>query len=103
MSDGEESADTRHSCEDEQQLEKEIDKELHELKYFLDKTDELIKLKDYKEMDIPNRRAEKSVGKLSNFSSQVEGLKIDHGVSPRSVRQWKKDVKVRYSTFLVDK
>ena len=107
MSDGEESADTRHSCEDKQQLEKEIDKELHELKYFLDKTDELIKLKDYKEMDIPNRRkerkAEKSVGKLSNFSSQVEGLKIDHGVSPRSVRQWKKDVKARYSTFLVDK
>ena len=103
MSDGEESADTRHSCEDEQQLEKEIDKELHELKYFLDKTDELIKLKDYKEMDTPKRRAEKSVGKLSNFSSQVEGLKIDHGVSPRSVRQWKKDVKARYSTFLVDK
>ena len=107
MSDGEENADTRHSCEDEQQLEKEIDKELHELKYFLDKTDELIKLKDYKEMDIPNRRkerkAEKSVGKLSNFSSQVEGLKIDHGVSPRSVRQWKKDLKARYSTFLVDK
>ena len=103
MSDGEENADTRHSCEDEQQLEKEIDKELHELKYFLDETDELIKLKDYKEMDIPNRRAEKSVGKLSNFISQVEGLKIDHGVSPRSVRQWKKDVKARYSTFLVDK
>ena len=103
MSNGEESADTRHSCEDEQQLEKEIDKELHELKYFLDETDELIKLKDYKEMDIPNRRAEKSVGKLSNFISQVEGLKRDHGVSPRSVRQWKKDVKARYSTFLVDK
>ena len=103
MSDGEESADTRHSCEDEQQLEKEIDKELHELKYFLDKTDELIKLKDYKEMDTPKRRAEKSVGKLSNFISQVEGLKIDHGVSPRSVRQWKKDMKARYSTFLVDK
>ena len=103
MSNGEESADTRHSCEDEQQLEKEIDKELHELKYFLDETDELIKLKDYKEMDIPNRRAEKSAGKLSNFISQVEGLKRDHGVSPRSVRQWKKDVKARYSTFLVDK
>ena len=42
MSDGEENADTRHSCEDEQQLEKEIDKEIHKLKYFLDKTDELI-------------------------------------------------------------
>ena len=34
MSDGEENADTRHSCEDKQQLEKEIDKEIHKLKYF---------------------------------------------------------------------
>ena len=53
MSDGEENADTRLRCEDEQQL----DKEIHKLKYFLDETDE----------------------------------------------QWKKDVKARYSAFLVDK
>ena len=99
MSDGEENADTRHSCEDEQQLEKEI----HKLKYFLDETDELIKLRDYTEMDIANRREEKIVGKLSDLISQAEELKIDHGVSPRSVRQWKKDLKARYSTFLVDK
>ena len=42
MRDGEEDADTRHSCDDEQQLEKEIDKEILKLKYFLDETDELI-------------------------------------------------------------
>ena len=89
MSDGdrEEHADTRHSCEDEQQLEKKIDKEIHKLKYFLDETDELIKLRDYTEMDIANRRAEKIVGKLSDLISQVDELKIDHGVSARSVRQ----------------
>ena len=92
-------ADTRHSCQDEQQLEREIDKEIHKLKYFLDETDELIKLRDYTEMDIANRRAEKIVGKLSDLISQAEELKIDHGVSPLSVRQWKKDVKARYSTF----
>ena len=46
MSDGEENADTPHSCEDEQQLEKEIQKEIHKLKYFLDETEELIKLRD---------------------------------------------------------
>ena len=102
MSDGEENADTRHSCEDEQQLEKEIDKEIRKLKYFLDETDELIKLRDYTEMDIA-RQAEKIMGKLSDLILQVEELKIDHGVSSRSVRQWKKDVKARYSTFLVDK
>ena len=90
MSDGEENTDTRHSCDDEQQLEKEIDKEIHKLKYFLDETDELIKLRDYTEMDIANRRAEKIVGKLSDLVSQVEELKIDHSdysVSARSVRQ----------------
>ena len=103
MSDGEENADTRHGCEDEQQLAKEIDKEIHKLKYFLDETDELIKLTDYTEIDFANRRAEKIAGKLSHLISQAEELKIDHGVSLRSVRQWKKDVKARYSTFLVDK
>ena len=72
MSDSEENADTRHRCEDEQQLEKEIDKEIHKLKYFLDETDGLIMLRDYTEMDIANRRAENIVGKLSDFISQVE-------------------------------
>ena len=86
MSDGDESADTRHICEDEQTLEKEIDKEIHTLKSFLDETDELIKLRDYTEMDITNRRAEKIVGTLSDLISKVEELKIDHAVSPRSVR-----------------
>ena len=103
ISDGEENADMRHSCDDEQQLEKEIDKEIHKLKYFLDETDELIKLRDYTEMDIANRRAGKIVGKLSDLVSQVEELEIDHGVSARLVRQWKKDVKARYSTFFLDK
>ena len=46
MSDGEENADTRHSCKDEQQLEKETDKEIPKLKYFLDETDELIRVRD---------------------------------------------------------
>ena len=36
MSDDGENADTRHSCEDEQQLEKEIDKEIQKPKYCLD-------------------------------------------------------------------
>ena len=36
-------------------------------------------------MDIADRRAEKIVGKLSDLISQAEELKIDHGVSPRSV------------------
>ena len=68
----------------------------------MDETDELIKLRDYKGMDIANSRAEKIVGKLSDLILQAERLKIDHGVSAWSVRQSKKDVKARYFTFLVD-
>ena len=54
-------------------------------------------------MDIASRRAEEIVGKLAYLIRQAEELKIDHGVSPRSMRQRKKDVKARHSTFLVDK
>ena len=55
----------------------------------MDETDELIKLRDYTEMDIANSWAEKIVGKLSDLILQAEQLKIDHGVSARSVRQSK--------------
>ena len=56
-------------------------------------------------MEIANRRAKKIVSKLSDHISQAEELKLDHGVSARSVRRlkWKKDVKARYSTFIADK
>ena len=47
----------------------------------MDETDELIKLRDYKGMDIANSRAEEIVGKLSDLILQAERLKIDHGVS----------------------
>ena len=49
MSESEETA--THNCEDEQRLEKEIDKEIQKLKYFLDETEDLIQLKDYTEME----------------------------------------------------
>ena len=80
MSDGEEKADTRHNCDDEQQLGKEIDKEKQKLKYFLDETDKLIKLRNYTETDIANRRVEKILDKLSDLISQAEEMKIDHDV-----------------------
>ena len=103
MSDSKEKADTWHNCDNEQQLEKEIDKEKQKLKYFLDKTDKPIKLRDYTEMDIANRRVEKIVGKLSDLISQAEEMKIDYDISAQSVRQWKKDMKATYTMFLVEK
>ena len=69
MSDGDEKADTWHNCDDKYHLEKEIDKEKQKLKYFLDETDKPIKLRDYTETDIANRRVEKILGKLSDLIS----------------------------------
>ena len=88
MSDGE--GETSPS-EDEQRLVREIDKEINKLKYFLEETGELIELGDFAEMDIANKRAEKIIAKLSDLISQTEELKIERGVTSRSVRQWKKD------------
>ena len=67
MSESEETA--THNCEDEQRLEKEIDKEIQKLRYILNETDDLIQLKDYTEMEIAKRRAEKFVGRLSDLIS----------------------------------
>ena len=89
--------------EDEQRLEDEIQKEINKLKYFLEETDDLIQIKDYTEMEIVTKRPEKIADRLSDLISHTEELKIDSGVSPRSVRQWKKDVKASYAAFIADK
>ena len=96
MSDHEET----HEHEDEQRLENEIYKEINKLTYFLEETDELIQARDYTEMEIASKRAEKIIAKLSDLVAQTEEMKLDHGVSSRSVRQWKKDIKSRYSVLL---
>ena len=100
MNDAEESA---ASHDEEKLLEGEIEKEVKKLKYFLEETDDLIQLKDYVEMEIANKRADRIIDKLADLISQAEELKIDNGASSRSVRQWKKDVKSRYATLMADK
>lgn len=89
--------------EDEQRSDSEIEIETNKLKYFFEEADELIQLKDYTEMEIVTRRTEKIVDKLSDLISQAEELKIDSGAYSRSVRQWKKGVKLRYSVLMADK
>lgn len=88
---------------DEQRLEGDINKEISKLKYFLEETDKLIQAKDYAEMEVINDRAGKIIIKLSDLISQTEELKIDNGTTPRLVRQWKKEVKSRYSALVEDK
>ena len=89
--------------EDEQLLESEIQKEINKLKYFLEETDDLIQIKDYTEMEIVTKRADKIVDRLSDLISHAEELKIESGASSRSVRQWKKDIKSSYATLIADK
>ena len=38
----------------------------------------------------------KIIAKLSDLISQAEELKIERGVSPQTVRQWRKDIKSKY-------
>ena len=90
MSDSEEPSD-------EERLIKEIDKEIDKVKYFMEEIDELIEIQDYSEMEIVNKRAVKIITKLSDLISQTEELKIERGLSPRTVRQWKKDIKSKYA------
>ena len=73
--------------EDKQGLEGEIQKEINKLKYFLEETDDLIQIRDYTEMEIFTKRAEKVADRLSDLISHTEELKIDSGVSPRSVKK----------------
>lgn len=87
-------------AEDEKKLEEEIDKEISKLKYFLEEADELIESKDYVEIDILRKRADKIINKLSDIIAQTEELKLDHGITPRTVRQWKKDVRSKYLSLI---
>ena len=96
-------SDCEEASEDEQRLTREIEKEINKLKYFLEETAELIEIKDFTEIEIANKRAEKIIAKLSDLVSQTEELKIERGVRSRSVRQWKKDIKSKYAALVNDK
>ena len=63
----------------------------------MEEIEELIKIQDYSEMEIVNKRAVTIIAKLSDLISQTEELKIERGLSPRTVRQWKKDIKSKYA------
>ena len=75
---------------------------INKLKYFLEETEELIEIKDYTEMEIVNKRAGNIITNLSDLASQTEELKIERGLSPRSARKWKNDIKSKYAALVND-
>ena len=44
----------------------------------------------------------KIIAKLSDLISHTEELKIERGLSPRTVRQWRKDNKSKYAASVSD-
>lgn len=50
-----------------------------------------------------HKRADKTIDKLADIIAQAEELKLDSGVAPRAVRQWKKDVRSWYLSLVQDK
>ena len=62
-----------------------------------------IRDRDYTEMEIVTKRADKIADRLSDLISHAEELKVGSGASSRSVRQWKKDIKSSYAALIADK
>ena len=89
-------SDCEEPSDEEQRLIKEIDKEIDKVEYFMEEIEELIEIQDYSEMETVNKRTVKIIAKLSDLISQTEELKIERGLLPRTVREWRKDIKSKY-------
>ena len=86
-------AEKEQASEALERLERDIDKEVAKLKYYMEPADQLIEDKDYLEMEIPVKQGTQIIGKITDLILQLEGLKLDLGASARDVRKWKKDKK----------
>ena len=84
-------------------MEKEIDKEIAKLEYYLNPIDELIEGNDLEDIQVTIKQVTKVANKLSDLVSKLEEIKIDNGISAREVRQWKKDLKSKYSKWFEEK
>ena len=73
-----------------ERFERNIEREVTKLKYYLEPADELIEQNDYVEMEIAVKQGTQIIDKITDLISQLEGMKLNSGVSPRDVRQWKR-------------
>ena len=86
-----------------ERLERDIDKEVTKLKYYMEPADELIENNDCLEMEIAVKQGTQIISKITDLISQLEGLKLDFGASARDVRQWKKDKKNEFAPFVQER
>ena len=95
--------DRKQFSEAMERLEKNINKDVAKLKYYMEPADELIENNDYIEMEIAVKQRTQIIDKITDLISQLEGMKLDFGVSARDVRQWKKDKKNGISPVIQEK
>lgn len=86
--------------ETEEKLIVDITKEIDKLKYYAEQTDETIEEGDLNEIRTINSRTTAILDKLNGLVASVQELKIDRGETPRTVRQWKKEIKDKYSPWV---
>ena len=60
-----------------ERLERDIDKEIAKLKYYMEPADELIENNDYLVMEIAVKQGTQIISKITDLISQLEGLKLD--------------------------
>ena len=78
----------------EQEIKSKIGKDIEKLKYYLEKTDELIEDDDCREIETVNKRTKTILDEIYKLFSSVQAIKIEHGKdTPRAIRQWRKDVR----------
>ena len=89
--------------EEEQQMEVRINKEIDKLKYYLEQTDDLINEKDYKEMETVSKRTTSILDEIYNLVSRMQEVKVERGTyTARTIRQWKKNTKDKYSPWIAE-
>ncbi len=86
---------------EEEKFEKEIAIEINKLQFYLEDIDELIESQDIREIKVTSKRTDEILDRLNELVLKTQELKIEKAHTQRSVRQWKKEVKSRY-TKLVD-
>ena len=69
----------------------------------MDGADELIRGNDVEEMKTTVRKTSKNTSKFTELISQPKEFQIDNGISLRTVHRWKKEMKAKYSTLLLQK
>ena len=93
-------AESNETGEEITDLESDIQKEIAKLDYYTEQVDELFETEDYKEMEVITSRVEVIQNRISDLIGKIEEMKIEQGLTSRSVRQWKKETKEEYSHML---